>query len=175
MYKIGDLIVYENKGICRVDDITELNLPSAKKGQKYYVLKPVYEETGTIFSAVNNDKVHVRPMMSKEEAEELIKEIPDIPSMTIKDEKEREARYREAMLSCDSKQWVSAIKTLYTRRQNRLVQGKKTTNTDDRYYKMAGDNLHGELAMALGMEKSEMEQFITDKLESLGLVTVSET
>ena len=48
-------------------------------------------------------------------------------------------------------------------RQNRLEQGKKTTNTDDRYFKKAEDNLHGELAMALGMEKSDMEEFITSR------------
>lgn len=171
MYKIGDLIVYENKGICRVEDIEQMASPSSKEKQDYYVLKPVYDQSSTIYSAVNNTKVHVRPIMSKEEAEELIREIPEIPSLKINDEKEREAKYREAMFSCDGKQWVSAIKTLYTRRQNRLVQGKKTTNTDDRYYKMAGENLHGELAMALGIEKSEMEQHITDTLHSLGLVT----
>ena len=44
-----------------------------------------------------------------------------------------------------------------------LEQGKKTTNTDDRYFKKAEDNLHGELAMALGMEKSDMEEFITSR------------
>lgn len=48
-----------------------------------------------------------------------------------------------------------------------MQQGKKTTNTDERYFKKAENNLHGELAIALGLEKSEMEEFIHDRLDAL--------
>lgn len=167
MFKAGDFIVYESRGICKVETITELNLPGAKRGQKYYELKPVYEEGGKIYSAVDNDKVIMRPMLTKDEAELLIEEIPTISEMWIGDEKQREVKYKEAMRSCDCRQWVSIIKTLYSRRESRLLQGKKTTNTDDRYFKKAGDNLHGELAMALGMEKEELEAYIAQRLEAL--------
>ncbi len=164
MFKVGDFIVYESRGICKVEDITELSLPNATKGQKYYVLKPVYEEGGKIYSAVGNDKVIMRRMISAKEANELIADIPNIQEMWIGDEKQREMKYKEAMRSCDCRQWVSIIKTLYLRRESRISQGKKTTNTDDRYFKKAGDNLHGELAMALGKEKTEMESFIIECL-----------
>lgn len=167
MFQVGDYIVYESRGICKVENITELNLPGATRGQKYYELKPIYEEAGKIYSAVDNEKVVMRRMLSKEEAEKLINDIPDIPEMWIGDEKQREMKYKEAMRSCDCRQWVSIIKTLYLRRESRISQGKKTTNTDDRYFKKAGDNLHGELAMALGMKKSEMEQYISERLEQL--------
>lgn len=164
MFEVGEYIAYENRGICKVEGITELNLPGAAKGQKYYVLTPVYEESGKIYSEIDNDMVVMRPMLSKEEAKALIDEIPSIPQMWIQDEKQRELKYREAMQSCDVRQWVSIIKTLYIRRQDRISQGKKTTNTDDRYFKKAGDNLHGELAMALGKEKSEMEEYISSRI-----------
>lgn len=167
MFKVGDFIVYESRGICKVENITELSLPGAKKGQKYYELKPIYEEAGKIYSAVDNEKVIMRQILTKEEAEALINDIPNIPEMWIGDEKQREMKYKEAMHSCDCRQWVSIIKTLYLRRESRLSQGKKTTNTDDRYFKKAGENLHGELAMALGMEKGEMEKYITDRLDQL--------
>lgn len=163
MFTIGEFVIYENRGICKVENITELSLPGATRGQKYYELKPVYDESGKIYSAVDNDKVIMRQMLTKEQAKELIDDIPNIPEMWIGDEKQRELKYREAMHSCDCRQWVSIIKTLYLRRQNRLEQGKKTTNTDDRYFKKAEDNLHGELAMALGMEKGEMEEFIASR------------
>lgn len=167
MFQTGDYIVYENRGICKVEGITELGLSGAVKGKKYYELKPIYEEGGKIYSAVDNEKVVMRRMLTKEEAEQLIQDIPHIPQMWIGDEKQREAKYKEAMRSCDCRQWISIIKTLYLRRESRLAQGKKTTNTDDRYFKKAGNNLHGELAMALGMEQSEMEQYIAEKLDQL--------
>lgn len=165
MFKEGDFIVYESRGICQVEAITELNLPGAAKGKKYYELKPVYDEGGKIYSAVDNEKVLMRPMLTREEAEALIEEIPQISEMWIGDEKQREAKYKEAMRSCDCRQWVSIIKTLYSRRESRLSQGKKTTNTDDRYFKKASDNLHGELAMALGIEKEEAEAYIASRID----------
>ena len=172
MFKVGEYVAYETRGVCVVEGITELSLPGATKGQEYYVLKPVYEETGTIYCAIHNSKVNYREMMTKEEAEELMKQIPDIEEMWIPDEKQREAMYKEAMQSCDPKRWVSIIKTLYNRRQTRLSQGKKTTNTDDRYFKRASENLYGELAMALGRAKSDIEESVAAMIDEL--TTVSE-
>ena len=166
MFKKGEFVVYEAKGLCEITDITELDLGGAIKGRKYYVLKPVYDEGGTIYSAVDNAKVTIRRMITRQEAEEILSEIPEIKSLKIPDEKQRENRYKEAMHSCDCRQWISMIKTLYVRRENRLMNGKKTTNTDDRYYKKAGDSLHGELAMAMGMDKSEMENIILGQINS---------
>ena len=48
-----------------------------------------------------------------------------------------------------------------------MEQGKKATNTDERYFKKAESNLHGELAIALGLEKSTMEEFIHNRLNTL--------
>ena len=167
MFQVGEFIIYENRGICKVEGIAELSLPGAVKGQQYYELKPVFEEAGKIYSAVDSNKVTMRQVLTKEEANELIEDIPNIPEMRIGDEKYREMKYKEAVHSCDCRQWVSIIKTLYTRRQNRLEQGKKATNTDERYFKKAESNLHGELAIALGLEKSTMEEFIHNRLNTL--------
>ena len=57
----------------------------------------------------------MRQVLTKEEANELIEDIPNIPEMRIGDEKYREMKYKEAVHSCDCRQWVSIIKTLYTR------------------------------------------------------------
>ena len=39
----------------------------------------------------------------------------------------------------------------------RLAEGKKVTASDERYFNMAEDKLFGELAIALGVEKSQMK------------------
>lgn len=46
MFQIGEFIIYENRGICKVEGIAELSLPGAVKGQQYYELKPVFDESG---------------------------------------------------------------------------------------------------------------------------------
>ena len=42
---------------------------------------------------------------------------------------------------------------------------KKITTTDEKYLKLAENNLYGELALALDKEKSEMENFIIEYVE----------
>lgn len=101
MFQVGEFIIYENRGICKVEGIAELSLPGAVKGQQYYELKPVFEEAGKIYSAVDSNKVMMRQVLTKEEANELIEDIPNIPEMRIGDEKYREMKYKEAVHSCD--------------------------------------------------------------------------
>ncbi|MDD2568140.1 MAG: CarD family transcriptional regulator [Clostridia bacterium] len=41
MYQIGDLIVYGRNGVCRVENIGVLDVPSINKNQLYYTLSPI--------------------------------------------------------------------------------------------------------------------------------------
>lgn len=43
----------------------------------------------------------------------------------MKDEKKREEAYRNAIHSCDARELVKIIKTIYLRRQSRIEEGKK--------------------------------------------------
>ena len=53
---------------------------------------------------------------------------------------------------------------MYMRRKDRLEQGKKMTDLDERYFKTAEDNLYSELALSLGMKKDEMVSYITERV-----------
>ena len=101
---------------------------------------------------------------NKEEAEELIREIPQIEGLWIGSEKQREEKYKECMKSCKCAEWVRIIKTLYQRKMSRLKQGKKITATDERYLRMAEGNLYSELSIALGIPESGMEAYITNQI-----------
>ena len=57
--------------------------------------------------------------------------------MEVTQDKQREERYKEALKTCDCHVWVSMIKALYLRRQDRTRQGKKMTDLDERYFKTA--------------------------------------
>ena len=51
------------------------------------------------------------------------------------------------------------------RKKQRSEQGKKSTATDERYFKLAEDHLYSELAFALGKDKNEMRQLICDTID----------
>ena len=49
-------------------------------------------------------------------------------------------------------------------KENRIIEraedGKKVTEVDERYFRMAEDKLYGEIALAMHMEKSEVLSYI---------------
>ena len=94
----------------------------------------------------------------------LIDDMPSIETLWIPEERAREQRYKEALMSMDLRSWVRIIKTLYLRKMDRLARGQKTTSTDERYLHIAENLLYNELGRALGIPKENMEDYITEHL-----------
>lgn len=164
MFKVGDLIVYGNTGVCTIEKIGKPELAGVSDDKDYYTLSPYYSRNSRIFTPCDNDKVVMRPVISKKEAEKLLKDIPTIKLLVITDEKKREECYKETMKTCDCREFVSILKTIYNRKIKRLAEGKKVTASDERYFNMAEDKLLGELAIALGVERSEMRSMMKDRV-----------
>lgn len=165
MYNVGEYIIYGTKGVCQVADITTMDLDGMQKGTKYYILQPWNQSGSRIFVSVDNQKTLMRRILLRQEAETLIDEIPEIGEMWIDNEKMREERYKECIRTCDCRELVRIIKTLYLRREERIKAGKKITATDERYLKLAEDHLYSELAVALEMPAEHMQEYITERVE----------
>lgn len=165
MFETGAYVVYGNTGICRVMGVTTMDMAGIPKDKLYYILRPDGQTEGKIFTPVENRKQIMRSVMSKVEAEELIECIPDIEALDVADDKQREEQYRECIKSCECKEMIRIIKTIYLRKKEREAQGKKVTATDEKYLKMAEENLYSELAMLLGVPKNRMENYITVRLK----------
>ena len=148
MFEVGEYIVYGCKGVCLIEEITHIDIPGSNKDRLYYVLAPYGDGKGKIYAPTDNEKVTMRKVITKTEAEQLIKEM-----------------YKEALKTCDYRAWISIIKTLYCRKQQRIAQGKKITSLDERYLKAAENELYSELSLTLGIPKNEMERYINERLE----------
>jgi len=164
MYKIGDFIVYGSNGVCQIEKIGPMDSPVIPKDKLYYTLHPHYVKGSTIFTPVDNQKVVMRPVLTKEAALELVNDIRNIDMLWIGDEKKREQQYKEAFRTCDCRELVKIIKTIYIRRQSRLAEGKKVTTQDEKYFRMAEDALYGELAISLGMSREETKQYVIERV-----------
>lgn len=163
MFQIGELIVYGNSGVCRVENIGPPELAGAPKGIDYYTLAPYYSSGSKIFTPCDNDKIVMRPIITKREAQKLIREMSSIGTISVPDERKREEQYKEVMKSCDCRKFVSIIKTIDKRKKERLLEGKKITTSDEKYFQMAEDKLYGELAIVLEIDKQEVKEYINKK------------
>lgn len=164
MFKIGEYIVHGRNGVCKVEDITHIEMSGADKNKLYYVLLPVKSEGSKIFFPVDSDRIVMRSIVTKDEAENIVNNINEIEPMWIDNEKQRELKYKEAISSCDCTKLIGIIKTLYGRNRERMEQGKRATYVDERYLKEATENLHDEFSIALGIEKDEVEQYIAEHI-----------
>jgi len=164
MFKVGDFIVYGTKGVCKVEDITEMQMGDMPRGQ-YYVLQPVGQTGSKIYVAVGNQKTMMRSILTEEQAKELIHSIPEIELLWIDNDKAREEKYKACIRTCECRELVKIIKMLYLRKQKRISEGKKITATDEKYLRIAEDNLYAELSIPLGIEKSQMPDYIREVIE----------
>lgn len=165
MYQIGEIIIYGSNGACRVEKVGSVEMDGLPKGKTYYTLKPVYANGGTVFTPVDNQKVVMRPIISREEAEDLIEHIESVETLWVEDEKKRELQYKEAMKTCDCREWVKVLKTLHYRRVSRIAEGKKATASDEKYLRLAEDSLYGELALALDIKRDEVGKYIEERVK----------
>lgn len=164
MFEVGDYVVYGTSGVCRVEAIEPMQLSRNSKKELYYTLDPIYDKGSTVFTPISNTKIVIRPIVSAQDANKLIDNIKSIDLLWIRDEKKREDYYKEALKTCDCTEWVKIIKTLYLRKKERKAEGKKVTFSDENYLHLAEQNLYGELAIALGMKKDQIEEYIEERI-----------
>lgn len=160
MYKIGEKIIYGENGVCTVEKIAPLEMSGAQKEKLYYHLTPLVG-SGTYFTPVDTT-AFMRPIISREEAEALIDAIPGIPPAICNDSRFNhvDAFYRELFKLHSNEALVSVIKGL----RCRMAEKKTRSTRAEATMKRAKDILHGELSVALDMDFSQVEGYISSRI-----------
>ncbi len=155
MLNVGDYVSKIGDGVCRISQISDMAF-GGKTKRSYYEMEPVAKPGSKIFVPSDAADNRVRPVMTRAEALLLIDKIPSLPPILVENEKQREQLYQQAMQSNDPAQWVKIIKTIYYRREERTAAGKKITNVDQRYFKLAEECLYAELSLVLNEDRSSV-------------------
>ena len=165
MFKIGDTVVCSN-GVCRIEKIGPLaGMGKSVAKRSYYTLRPCFDDAATIYVPVDGDDNALRFALGREEVSKLMDEIDDLEQINILDEKKREAEYKNAVNSKDPRKLIRIIKTMYFRRKARIESGKKSTAIDERYFRIAENRLYEEVALALGIDREEVKDYIRQYIE----------
>lgn len=160
MFSVGEKIIYGENGVCTVSMIGPLSAEDAGSGRLYYHLTP-YIGSGTYFAPVDTG-AFMRPVMSRDEACALIDSIPGIEPAICSDNRFNhvDSFYRDLIKLHSCEALVSVIKGLYLRMSERKTKSSRAEST----MKRAKDILHGELAVALGIELADVEDFISARI-----------
>ena len=168
LYKTGDLILYGGTGVCRVTDIISRKTGRAEPERMYYVLAPLYQ-TGTITTPVDNTKVFTRPVITRDEAMDLIDQIPSIQAKAYHNQnlQQLENHYRTEMEEHDCLSLLRLTMSTYQKKLEREKKKLKFGAVDRRYMERAENLLYGELAVALGIARDSVQDFIAQRLKSI--------
>lgn len=165
MFKIGDYVVNSSNGICKVVDIFHPEFDMANSTMEYYLIIPEEDKNTKLYIPIDGKSHGLRSIISKEEAWEIIDSIAGIAETVIEDDRKRENAYKDVIKSCEPEQLIGMIKNLHLRMQKREEEGKKNPAVDERYFRIAEDNLHNELAFAIGEDKNQIPKIIADRIE----------
>lgn len=164
MFEKGEYIIYGSNGVCEVQDY--MSAAGEADNRTYYVLAPMRSRGSTIFSPVDNQKVLMRKVMTKEEARALLKGIPEYENMVIQESRTQEQQYREILQSGNSMDSLRLIMALYARKKKREAAGRRITAVDEKYLFLAKDCLLNELSIALNMDVDDVDKLLADRIKT---------
>ena len=172
MYEVGDLVIYGNVGVCEVTEIKLLEY--MENNQLYYLLTPLFQNC-TISAPVENKKVFMRPVITKEEAERLIEKIPSIHAQAYHNNVLRQLTdHYEALLEThDCEALMEMVMSIYSKKRDCEAQKRKFGAIDDRFMKRAEELLFGELSVALGMTREKVADDITSRISAQPLAAAN--
>lgn len=158
MFQCGDLIVYGNNGVCEVTEVAPL--ANSLDGRLYYALRNKVSN-GIAYVPVDSG-VFMRPVMTKTQAKELIKEIPNVKTSAFANVGIRDAGrvYREVLQSYDSLKVIALIKHIIENGEIKRKLGKKLTSTEERFLEQARRIVETELSIVLEIDVDEVEKVI---------------
>lgn len=165
MFEKGAYLVYGNLGVCRVQDIVTRRFEGLDAAHPYYVLEPLYQG-GVLYVPADNPKIFLRPVISAEEANRLIDTIPTLQGKAFhsRSAQELSAHYEQALQTHNCRDLIELTVSIYRKKEGLARQNKKFGRVDEHFMRRAEDTLHGELAVALGIPKDAVPDYIARRV-----------
>lgn len=157
MLSRGDAVVYKCRGLYEVEEIGTLEFGFADRKKKYYTLRSVENASDRAYVPAD-DMTNIRKPVTRQQALDLIEKMPQIETLTVRNEKLREQEYKTCISDFCPENWVRVLKTTYTRTKKR----GKITSVDRKYQALLEHALYSEFSFALGIPEGQVTGFIRE-------------
>lgn len=107
MFEREEYVFHESGGVCKIADIQTAPLEGMPSDRDYYILEPLSDPNSVIYIPVDSDKIFLRRLLSRAEAEELLDRIPFVRTIEESNAKLLRAKYIELMKMHDPVEWVA--------------------------------------------------------------------
>jgi len=161
MYQVGEYIVHPGQGVCKVEAIAEG--PTA-----VYELMPIGQRHPMKISFPVASEAKLRPVLSREEAQELIDQYPTIPVEDFRDRSNalEEEHFKNEIRRGPCRDTVRIVKTFRARIAQTKANNKKPPAAYERILKQASERSLSELAVALDTTPEDVMVLFQNSVEA---------
>ncbi|MCD8144394.1 MAG: CarD family transcriptional regulator [Oscillospiraceae bacterium] len=142
--------------------VKKMNRPQ----REYYVLAPLYDKNSTIYIPVDTEQNPLRPVMTRQQALNLIDQLPELTELHFDSMNDEKLRAADILSSGDQLRLAQLTKTMYHIQRRRARSSKNAYATDRGILRQAERLLFGELAVSLELTVDGVQDFISRQLEA---------
>ena len=167
MFSVNEKIHYGGSGVYTIQEIATMRFGRTR--ERYYVLKPVYQNSSLIYVPVENEALvsKMRPVLTRQDVDALIEEMPTVETAWEDDSQQRKLSFDALLRSNRCRDLIVLIKTLQEHKVVRAKLGKSLHVSDETYLREAQRLLFDEFAGPLGLMPAQVNGYITEKLGSI--------
>ena len=160
---IGEYVNYSNQGICQVEGVRLLDFGARHPKRDYYILRPVYQKDSHIYVPVDNKTLleQMKPILSKEEIDQIISSAKETSLPWIKDRKRRTEKARSILSRRNERELLQLVSCLYLKSKEEV---KGLSYTDSNILKKAETIIAEEFAFSLNIEAKDVGAYIQQRL-----------
>ena len=164
-YQSGQVLVYGPHGACRV-----LELQHQQQGGRpvtYLVLEPL-GQTGARYMVPTHDQVamaKLRPLLTREELEELPEAAIAQKTEWIRDEGQRKLLYRELISGTDRGRLLGMMISVMQHKELQASNGRKCHICDENFLRDAERVLCGEIGAVLDLDLAAARIWLYEKMQ----------
>ena len=160
MFEINQKVVHAREGLSTVVAITEMG------GRSYYIVHSDRGGGENIYVLIDNVANLIRPILSIDEAKEIIKYMKTVKAEFISNTKQRRDQYKKRLLSGSVQDLAYLARQLYFYNYyNANGQLVKLGPTDVQLLKDAEQILYDELAISFGINRPDIADYISGLLD----------
>lgn len=164
MFEVNDWVVYGTSGVYCIVNSGIPDPTGVEKDRRYYELQAAHQKCRTYVPM--DTSVKMRHVISKEQAEDIIKNISgdNVPLCTDHGRNAVEKFYKDILMTSDCATMISVVHQLNERRNHLIRSGKHMSYTEEKYLRKGRELLDGELSIALGIKPDEVASFVRKNL-----------
>lgn len=172
MFTVGDKVVHNQYGICKITGISKRRFPGQEQ-KDYYEMTPLADDGygTTFYIAVDHDGL-IREPMSPDQILSMIDSMPKTEPLKLESTGNRmldmeniKTTYSSLMRSGNPQDWVLLLKTIYRKGKQLSAQKKRISEFESHVRDNSEKLLYGEIAGVMNIPIHSVEGFITERIE----------